>query len=138
MRAVLWSAALALATLGWLPASAAAQTAGCRWVGEGEALLCLGPGGLATLSAWQGGAWVTVPAAAGLTLPAALGGLSTYGRTQPPGPVPPPVSAYSQSWQDHTLTQTAVLYGPGETSRSITCTTWYSGYAGSIVYQACR
>ncbi|HLI25579.1 MAG TPA: hypothetical protein VKZ60_00825 [Chloroflexota bacterium] len=139
MRALGWSVVLALAAVAWLPTAAVAQSGGCRWIGEGEALLCAAPGdGPATLSAWQGGAWVTVPAPAGFTLPAALGGLSTYGRSQPPGPVPPLASAYSQSWQDHTLTQTAVVYGPGETSRSITCTTWYSGYAGGVVYQACR
>ena len=130
---------LAIVVFAWLPKGTAAQTADCRWVGEGEALLCLEPAaGTATLSGWQAGGWVTVPAAPGLSLPAAQGGFSSYGRSYPPSSVTPPVSAYSQSWLGNTVTQTGVLYGPGETSRAISCTTWYGGYAGGLVYQTCR
>ena len=139
MRSMLMAVALVLAAGVGLATPAAAQGESCRWIGAGEALLCPVPGtGLSTLSTWQGNAWVTVPAPAGFALPAALGGLSTYGRSYPPGPVAPPVSAYSQSWLGNTLSQTAVVYGPGETSRAIQCTTWYSGYAGGVVYQACH
>ncbi len=139
MRSAILSVALALLGLAWFAAPAAAQSVDCRWVGEGEALLCLSPStGLATLSTWQAAGWVTVPAGAGLTLPAPLGGLSTYGQSYPPSSVTPPASAYSQSWSGNTLTQTGVLYGPGATSRAITCTTWYSGYAAGSVYQTCR
>jgi hypothetical protein len=128
-----------LAALTGTASDAAAQAWDCRWIGEGEALLCVSPQlGVATLSAWQGEAWVTVPASAGFGLPAALGGLSTFGRSYPPSPVTPAISAYSQSRLGNTLTQTGVLYGPGATSHPITCTTWYSGYAGATAYQTCR
>ncbi len=139
MRSIVAAVVLSIAVFTGLPVGTAAQGQDCRWVGEGEALLCVyPPTGLATLSTWQGSAWVTVPAGAGFTLPAGLGGLSTYGRSYPASLVTPAMGAYSQSWSDGTVSQTTVLYGPGATSHAVTCTTWYAGYAGALVYQTCR
>jgi hypothetical protein len=139
MRRNLAALGLAIAVLTWSAPGAAAQAWDCRWVGEGEALLCVHPPtGLATLATWQGSAWVTVPAAAGFSLPAVAGGLSTYGQSYPPSPVTPALGYYSQTWLGNTLSQTRVLYGPGATSHAVNCTAWYSGYAGGIVYQTCR
>jgi hypothetical protein len=128
------AAALAVAALGWTASSTAAQD--CRWVGEGEALLCVEDDtGLATLGAWQGSGWTTVPFRAGARLPAEFGGLSSYGRSYPPSPVTPAVSYYSQNWSGNTLYQSRVLYGPFESAHRLNCTTQFWG--GSI-YRACR
>ena len=138
MRVLLVGALLALVTLGWTAPSAAAQT-NCQWIGHGEALVCSNGGsGGPTASAWQGSGWTTVPAGIGLSEPAVGGGLSTYGRSYPPSSVTPAASYYSQSWTGNTLTQTTVVYGPGSSSRTITCSSWYGGYAGGTVYQTCR
>jgi hypothetical protein len=134
----LFAVVLVLIALSLTTSCVAAQT-DCRWIGEGEALLCGNRGSWGpTLSAWQGSGWTTVPAGIGLTQPAVAGGLSTYGRTYPPSPVTPASSYYAQSWNGNTLTQTSVLYGPGSTSRALTCSTWYSGYAAGAIYQTCR
>ena len=156
MRYLLVGATLALLALGTLPTSVAAQTdcqrigmgwlpaseawqADCRWIGQGEALLCGNPGGWGpTVSAWQGSGWTTVPAGSGLFQPVVGGGLSTYGYSYPASPVTPTSSYYAQNWLGNTLTQTSAVYGPGSTSRAVTCTAWYSGYASGLAYQTCR
>lgn len=125
----------AIATLTWAAPTAAAQT-NCRWVGEGEALLCDdGSRGGQTLSTWDDGGWVTAPAAIGANLPAVAGGLSTYGRTYPASTITQPSSYYSQTWNGSSWTQTGVLYGPGNTSRSYTCVTQYVAGTGT---RTCR
>ena len=138
MRHLLFGTILALLAAAGTAPGVAAQT-DCQWVGQGEALLCGNSGsGPPTLSAWQGSGWTTVPADLGGSQPAVGGGLSTYGRSYPPSPVTPAASYYSQNWLGNTLTQTSVVYGPGSTSRALTCSSWYSGYAAGNVYQTCR
>ncbi len=133
IKRTLLALALAVGVLVGTGSLAAAQT--CRWIDEGTALLCEEPGGEQTLSGWQGGGWVTVPAAVGATLPAAAGGLSAYGRSYPPSIVTPPTHYYSQSWTGNAVTQTVVVYGPGNTSRAITCVTQFWG---NVAYRTCH
>ncbi len=133
MKAMLVALALTGIAMVAMPASVAAQN--CRWVGEGEGLLCDEPEGGRTLSAWEGGGWTTVPAVGGATLPAALGGISTYGRSYPYSHVTPASSYSSTTWLGNSVTQTAVVYGPGNSSRAITCVTQY--WSGTV-YRSCR
>jgi hypothetical protein len=133
MKAIWIALALAGVALVAQPGNAAAQS--CRWVGEGEALLCDETEGGRTLSAWEGGGWTSVPAAAGATLPAALGGLSSYGRSYPYSHLTPASSYASTTWLGNSVTQTAVVYGPGNRSRAVTCV---SQYWSSSAYRTCR
>jgi hypothetical protein len=139
MQRYVIAAAVAVALLAWSAPGAAAQTTqsvGCRWVGEGGALLCDDTGGSGpTLSTWQGGGWTTVPAGAGASLPAVAGGLSTYGSSYPPSHVTPATGYYSESRTGNTLSQTGVLYGPGRSSHALNCTT---SFWGNALYRACR
>lgn len=136
MRRYLLAAALAIGAAGWAAPQAAVASTNCRWIGEGEALLCDDPpSGGQTLSNWEAGAWNTVPAAVGATFPAIAGGLSSYGQSWPPSVITPPSSYYSQTWNANSWTQTGVAYGPGNTSRAVTCVTQYWG--GSA-YRTCR
>jgi hypothetical protein len=132
----LLAATLALTALAWSAAGAAAQSTSCRWVGEGVGLLCDEPStGVPTLSGWEADGWTTVPAVAGLNLPAVAGGLSAYGRTFPPSHVTPPSSYYSVNYYGNAATQTFVVYGPGNRSHGITCTTQYWGLSA---YRTCQ
>ena len=137
MKRYLLAAALAIVAVGWAAPQAAAASTNCRWIGEGEALLCDDPpSGGPTLSTWgDGGAWNTAPAFVGANFPAVAGGLSTYGQTWPPSVVSSPSSYYSQTWNVNSWTQTGVLYGPGNTSRAVTCVTQY---VGGTVTRTCR
>ena len=136
MKRLLISAALAVAVLAWWAPGAAAQSTNCRWVGQGVGLLCDDPAaGTQTLSGWEGDSWTTVPANAGRYLPAGAGGLSAYGQTYPASTVAAPSSYYSVNYAGNTATQTLVVYGPGNTSRAVTCTTQYWG---NTAYQSCR
>jgi hypothetical protein len=136
MKRFLVTAALAVAALAWSAPGAAAQGTNCRWVGEGVGLLCDDAStGTQTLSGWQADGWTTVPAGAGRTLASVAGGLSAYGHSYPPSHVAPPSSYYSLNYAGNTATQTFVVYGPGNTSRAITCT---AQYWGSTAYQTCR
>ena len=136
MKRLLLAAALTATALLWSAPGAAAQSTSCRWVGEGEGLLCDDPSqGTQTLSNWQGNAWTTVPAGAGLYLPAGAGGLSAYGQTYPASSVSTPSSYYSVNYAGNTATQTLSIAGPGNTSRTVTCT---AQYWGNAVYQTCR
>jgi hypothetical protein len=136
MKRYLLAAALAIAAVGWAAPDSAQASTNCRWIGEGEGLLCdEGPAGGQTLSNWEAGGWTSVSAAAGTNLPAAAGGLSSYGQSWPPSSVTPQRSYYSQTWNGNSWTQTGVLYGPGNTSRSQTCVTQYWG---NSAYRTCR
>jgi hypothetical protein len=138
MRSLLVGPLVALLVLSWTVSSVAAQ-GDCHWIGQGEALLCGTSGGFGpTVSAWQGSGWTTVPAGSGLFQPAVGGGLSTYGRSYPPSAVTPAAGYSAQNATGNTLTQTTTVYGPGSTSRTLTCTSWYSGYASGAAYQTCR
>jgi hypothetical protein len=136
MKRFLLAAALAAAALAWAAPQPAAASTNCRWIGEGEALLCDDPpSGGQTLSNWEAGAWTSVPAVVGANFPAVAGGLSSYGQSWPPSVVTPPSSYYSQTWNGNSWTQTGVVYGPGNTSRAVTCVTQYVG--GSMT-RTCR
>ncbi|HEY7062722.1 MAG TPA: hypothetical protein VII06_14680 [Chloroflexota bacterium] len=136
MKRFLLAAALTTAALVWSAPGAAAQSTSCRWVGEGVGLLCDDPSaGTQTLSNWDGNAWTTVPAGTGLYLPTTAGGLSAYGQTFPASSVGSPSSYYSLNYAGNTATQTFVTYGPGNTSRAVTC---QAQYWGNTVYQTCR
>lgn len=114
--------------LAWSVTGVAAQQSSCRWVGNGAALRCDDEiSGGPTLSTWQGGAWTTAPADAG--------GLSTYGSSYPPSPVTPAGGYAAASWLGNTLSQTSVVYGPGDRSRAINCNT---AYAATAWYTTCR
>lgn len=136
MQRFLLAAALTAAVFAATAPGTAAQSTNCRWVGEGVGLLCDEPStGTQTLSGWEADAWTTVPASTGRYLPATAGGLSAYGQTYPPSTVVPPSSYYSVNYAGNTATQTLVVYGPGNRSRAVTCTTQYWG---SAAYQSCR
>jgi hypothetical protein len=136
MHRFLLAAALAAAAIAWSAPGAAAQSTNCRWVGEGVGLLCDDPAtGTQTLSGWEADAWTTAPASAGRYLPATAGGLSAYGQTFPASTVSTPSSYYSVNYAGNTATQTLVVYGPGNQSRAVTCTTQYWGNTAN---QSCR
>jgi len=136
MQRLLVAVLLALMSMMGTVAGTAAQGVGCRWIGEGSALLCDDGGdGAPTVATWQAGGWTTVPAVPGGALPATAGGLSTYGRSYPPSPVTPAAGYASAAWSGNTLSQTSVVYGPGSQSHALTCNTAYSS---SAWYGSCR